>query len=252
MPVLPILQVRHGNPPGDPDHLTTPAREVTDFSPPLRQLAADLLDTLRHHGAAGIAAPHVGVPFRVAVVEQEGGEFLVLVNPRIEGGPVSEDFEGCLSPPRGPLRGGASRGPGGRLQGPCRGQARPAGKRPHGPGHRPRGGPPRGGSRVPQGDPAPKEPRVPEGAGGVQRGRGPLGTEQGLSREEEARSGSSCPGGKGGPLDAGGALWTRGGGPSGRHPLHRPGGTDHGRGITLRGQGVTPRGRRTGGRRRSS
>jgi peptide deformylase len=101
MPVLPRLQGRHGSPSSDPDHLTTPPREVTDFSPPLRQLAADLLDTLRHHGAAGIAAPQVGVPLRVAVAEQEGGEPLVIVNPRIiaEEGPVSDGPEGCLSVP---------------------------------------------------------------------------------------------------------------------------------------------------------
>ncbi len=101
MPVLPLLQVRHGKPSSDPDLLHTPAREVTDFSPGLRRMAADLADTLRHHGAAGIAAPQAGIPFRLAVVEQEGGELLVLVNPRIaaERGPATEGFEACLSVP---------------------------------------------------------------------------------------------------------------------------------------------------------
>ena len=101
MPVLPLLHVRPGNPDSSPDILRTPARQVMDFSPALRGIAADLLDTLRHHGAAGIAAPQVGIPLRLAVVEQEAGGGLILVNPRItaESGPFSEGLEACLSVP---------------------------------------------------------------------------------------------------------------------------------------------------------
>jgi peptide deformylase len=101
MAVLPLLQIRPGNPDSSTDILRTPARQVTDFSPTLQGRAADLLDTLRHHGAAGIAAPQAGIPLRLAVVEQERGRPLVLVNPRItaEAKTVSEGLEACLSLP---------------------------------------------------------------------------------------------------------------------------------------------------------
>ncbi|MDD1664008.1 MAG: peptide deformylase [Methanomicrobiales archaeon] len=101
MPVLPILQIRTGDPARSTAILRTPAREVTDFSPALHSLVADLQDTLHYHGAAGIAAPQAGIPLRLAVVELERGQALVLVNPRItaEGGAVSEAPEACLSLP---------------------------------------------------------------------------------------------------------------------------------------------------------
>jgi peptide deformylase len=68
------------------DILCTPARQITDFSPALWRMAVDLADTLHHHGAAGLAAPQAGISFRLAVVEREGGEPLVLMNPRSRRG----------------------------------------------------------------------------------------------------------------------------------------------------------------------
>jgi peptide deformylase len=71
-------------------------------------VAADLLDTMRAHpGCVGLAAPQVGEPVRVIVVDVSGhrrvrrshGE-LVLLNPRVafaRGGVVAR--EGCLSVP---------------------------------------------------------------------------------------------------------------------------------------------------------
>jgi peptide deformylase len=71
-------------------------------------VAADLLETMRAHpGCVGLAAPQVGEPVRVIVVDVSGhrrvrfshGE-LVLCNPRVafaRGGAVAR--EGCLSIP---------------------------------------------------------------------------------------------------------------------------------------------------------
>jgi peptide deformylase len=71
-------------------------------------VAADLLATMRSHpGCVGLAAPQVGEPVRVIVVDVSGhrrvrrshGE-LVLLNPRVafaRGGEVAR--EGCLSIP---------------------------------------------------------------------------------------------------------------------------------------------------------
>ena len=49
--------------------LAVPARPVTAFDDGLRELAADLLDTMRAAPGIGITAPHIGVPLRVVVLE---------------------------------------------------------------------------------------------------------------------------------------------------------------------------------------
>ena len=65
--------------------LAMPARPVTAFDPGLRELAADLLDTMRAAPGIGITAPHVGVPLRVVVLELDtriGAQ--TYVNPQVE------------------------------------------------------------------------------------------------------------------------------------------------------------------------
>jgi peptide deformylase len=72
------------------------------------RVAEDLLDTMRSFpGCVGLAAPQIGEPVRVAVVDvsehpraETSNGLLILVNPRIErseGGAVAR--EGCLSIP---------------------------------------------------------------------------------------------------------------------------------------------------------
>jgi peptide deformylase len=83
---------------GDPV-LRTPAEPVVDFDKELRQLVADLTDTMRDAPGAGLAAPQIGVGLRVFTywVDNELGH---LVNPVLD---LSEDEqegeEGCLSFP---------------------------------------------------------------------------------------------------------------------------------------------------------
>lgn len=64
--------------------LASPARPVTDFDDALRELALDLLDTMRAAPGIGITAPHIGVPLRVVVLEldAEAGP-QTYVNPEI-------------------------------------------------------------------------------------------------------------------------------------------------------------------------
>jgi peptide deformylase len=65
--------------------LATPAHPVTSFDGALRELAADLLDTMRAAPGIGITAPHIGVPLRVVVLELDakvGAQ--TYVNPEIE------------------------------------------------------------------------------------------------------------------------------------------------------------------------
>jgi len=83
---------------GDPV-LRTPAIEVVDFDRELRQLVADLTDTMVDAPGAGLAAPQIGVGLRVFTWHVDG-ELGHLVNPVLQ---LSEDCqdgpEGCLSFP---------------------------------------------------------------------------------------------------------------------------------------------------------
>ena len=78
--------------------------EVTAFDDELRQLVADMVETMHAAPGVGLAASQVGVEKRVAVVDisvgQDPEQLMVLVNPMIvrdEGSVV--DTEGCLSIP---------------------------------------------------------------------------------------------------------------------------------------------------------
>ena len=75
------------------------------------QLVDDMVDTLHDYGGIGLAAPQVGVPVRLAIIEIEGGStrygeldampLTVFVNPEIEvlGSDSAGYWEGCLSVP---------------------------------------------------------------------------------------------------------------------------------------------------------
>jgi len=64
--------------------LAIPARPVTAFDESLRELAADLLETMRAAPGIGITAPHIGVPLRVVVLELDArGGPQTYVNPQI-------------------------------------------------------------------------------------------------------------------------------------------------------------------------
>jgi peptide deformylase len=97
------------------------AAPVADPSAPeVRQLVADMIETLVDIGGAGLAAPQVHVASRVVIfkiaAERTTGrptdlplDLTVLVNPEIEplDGPVELGWEGCLSIPG--LRGAVPR-----------------------------------------------------------------------------------------------------------------------------------------------
>lgn len=64
--------------------LALPARPVIAFDDALRELAQDLLDTMRAAPGIGITAPHVGVPLRVVVLELDAKDGArTYVNPEI-------------------------------------------------------------------------------------------------------------------------------------------------------------------------
>lgn len=83
---------------GDPV-LTTPAAAVVDFDKELRNLVADLTETMLDAPGAGLAAPQIGVGLRVFVwdVDEALGH---LINPVLTlSQEMQEGEEGCLSFP---------------------------------------------------------------------------------------------------------------------------------------------------------
>ncbi|CAN5157601.1 peptide deformylase [soil metagenome] len=103
---------------GDPI-LRTKGRPVTEVTDNLRTLAANMIETMELARGVGLAAPQIGQPIQLAVIDvshdpdcvshfQVDGQDanltdwmpLIFINPQIEGSPEREaDTEGCLSFP---------------------------------------------------------------------------------------------------------------------------------------------------------
>ncbi len=78
---------------------------------PVRELLADMVDTLHHAGGIGLAAPQVNASVRLAIIEIPGGNsrygeipampLTIFVNPEIQvlAGELAGYWEGCLSVP---------------------------------------------------------------------------------------------------------------------------------------------------------
>jgi len=102
--IRPVLRM------GDP-RLLERSREVEAFGTSgLRELIADMRDTMAHLNGAGLAAPQIGVLMRVVIFgvkknprypDAEEVPDTVLINPVIKpiGRDMEEGWEGCLSVP---------------------------------------------------------------------------------------------------------------------------------------------------------
>ena len=85
------------------------AKPVTRFDAELQTLIDDMIETMREAPGVGLAAPQVGIPERVIVVEYAEDEedeaapkkLYVMVNPEIKSASeeTEEGIEGCLSVP---------------------------------------------------------------------------------------------------------------------------------------------------------
>lgn len=72
-------------------------KEVKSFNKELAALLDDMRETVRAEEGAGLAAPQIGVPYRVVVIDVEEG-FYELVNPVIISAKGEQTgAEGCLS-----------------------------------------------------------------------------------------------------------------------------------------------------------
>lgn len=83
--------------------LREPTKPVAVIDAKLRQLAADMIETMEDASGVGLAAPQVGIGLRLAIVDfdPEVGDPRVLVNPVITKrcGRKEQGDEGCLSFP---------------------------------------------------------------------------------------------------------------------------------------------------------
>lgn len=84
---------------GDPI-LRKKSKPIEKIDDRIKELAADMLETMRAAEGVGLAAVQVGKLRRIVVVETEPGKPYILINPEIvEFSGSSRDTEGCLSLP---------------------------------------------------------------------------------------------------------------------------------------------------------
>lgn len=86
------------------DVLHRAAQPVCEWSPGLQRLIDDMIETMHLAPGVGIAAPQVGVPLRVFVIDLSVGrvpaDLIVMVNPEFrERDGLQLEEEGCLSLP---------------------------------------------------------------------------------------------------------------------------------------------------------
>ena len=88
---------------GDPV-LARKAEPVAEVTDEIRQLVDDMIETMYAAPGVGLAAPQVGVPLRVCVIDisggRRGGQVITLINPEfVERTGMQLEEEGCLSVP---------------------------------------------------------------------------------------------------------------------------------------------------------
>lgn len=84
--------------------LREPSKEVHKVSSKIKDLVKDLLDTMYTQNGVGLAAPQIGVNYRVFVIDVSSGDEplnpMVFINPKfIKKTGAFESEEGCLSFP---------------------------------------------------------------------------------------------------------------------------------------------------------
>jgi peptide deformylase len=84
--------------------LHEPASPVAEMTPDLNRIIADMIDTMYAAPGIGLAAPQIGVPLRMFVVDISLGRdpkaLIVMLNPEfVEREGMQLEEEGCLSVP---------------------------------------------------------------------------------------------------------------------------------------------------------
>jgi peptide deformylase len=86
------------------DVLHQPAERVEEITPDLRRLIEDMVETMYAAPGVGLAAPQIGIPLRLFVIDISLGHdpngLITLVNPEfVERQGMQLEEEGCLSVP---------------------------------------------------------------------------------------------------------------------------------------------------------
>jgi peptide deformylase len=84
--------------------LHEPAKPVAAITPEIDRIVADMIDTMYAAPGIGLAAPQIGVPLRIFVVDLSIGAdpqgLIVMINPEfVERDGMQLEEEGCLSVP---------------------------------------------------------------------------------------------------------------------------------------------------------
>jgi len=72
-----VLQIRTLPDPA----LRQKARRVSEIDKSVHKLIDDMIDTMRASSGVGLAAPQIGVPLRIAVIEMPDEQVITLINP---------------------------------------------------------------------------------------------------------------------------------------------------------------------------
>ena len=76
------------------------ARRVTTTDSSIQRLIDDMIETMQQASGVGLAAPQIGVPLRVVVIQLPDEEPVALINPEmVKRSGEREVVEGCLSVP---------------------------------------------------------------------------------------------------------------------------------------------------------
>lgn len=93
MAVLPIVVAEH-------PVLRRRAKRVSSIDHSIQQLIDDMTESMRAASGVGLAAPQIGVPLRVIVLQMPDEEPVVIINPEVvKRKGEREVSEGCLSVP---------------------------------------------------------------------------------------------------------------------------------------------------------
>ncbi len=84
--------------------LHQPAQTITDITPELQHIVQDMVETMYAAPGIGLAAPQIGLPLRLFVIDLSLGRdphgLITLVNPEfVERSGMQLEEEGCLSVP---------------------------------------------------------------------------------------------------------------------------------------------------------
>jgi len=76
------------------------AKKVSRIDSSIQRLIDNMIETMKRANGVGLAAPQVGVPLQVIIVQMPGEELITIINPEItKRSGEQEVTEGCLSVP---------------------------------------------------------------------------------------------------------------------------------------------------------